>query len=80
MPKVKAFGAISRGSRYCEAQETNNQGLKDGWEEINWILYYQNLLYILEIICIELISCYYKNLLPNHFEIEKTRKLIARKY
>lgn len=44
------------------------------------VLHYQNLLYNLEIIQSELINCYHNDLLADHFKINKTCELIARKY
>lgn len=43
------------------------------------VFQYQSLLYIIGIICSQLIS-YYNNLLASHFGIDKTRKQIAKKY
>lgn len=48
-------------------------------EIIDKILHHQSLLYIVEIICIELIIYHHNNRLVEHFKIEKTRKLIAKK-
>lgn len=44
------------------------------------IFYYQNLLYIFEIICYKIINSYYNNPLADHFGIKKTKKFIASKY
>ncbi len=44
------------------------------------MFYYQGLLYILKVICSELINRHHNNLFAGHFGIKKTRKLIARKY
>lgn len=44
------------------------------------MLYYQDLLYILKIVCPKLISRYHNNLLLSHSQIKKTQKLIAEKY
>ena len=44
------------------------------------VLYYQRLLYILKVICVELINKHYNNLFAGHFGIEKTQKLIVKKY
>ena len=43
---------------------------KDG-ENIDGILHHERLLFMLEIIYMELISCHYNNLLADHFGIEK---------
>lgn len=50
------------------------------WEDIDEMLYYQDLFYVPKIICSEVISCYHDDPLAGHFEIDKTRELIARKY
>lgn len=44
------------------------------------ILEHQGFLYILEIICSEVIYYLYDNLLAGHFRIDKTTKLIAKNY
>ncbi len=44
------------------------------------MLYYQGLPYVLKVIRSELISRHHNDLPAGHFGIEKTRKLIARKY
>ena len=51
-----------------------------GWEDINRVLHYQDLPYVLEVIRIELISRHHSNSLAGHFEIKKTRELFFRKY
>ena len=56
------------------------QLVKDGWENINGVLHYQGLSYVPEIIQTELISKHHNYLLASHFGIEKTHKLVARKY
>ena len=53
------------------------QLVKDGWENIDSILYHQGLFYVLEIIEIELISKHYNNLLIGFFGIKKTCKFVA---
>lgn len=62
------------------ARKLKEQGLKVDGEEIERILHYQNLLYILTIILTKLISYYYNDLLARYFEIKKTYKLITQKY
>lgn len=52
--------------------------LLEGLEDMNNILYYQSLLYILKIFWFELSYCYYNYLLVNHIEIEKIRGLVAK--
>ena len=44
------------------------------------VFYYQALPYVSKVICPELISRYYNNLLASHLGIEKMRELISRKY
>lgn len=44
------------------------------------MLNYKDFLYIPKVICSELISRYYDDLLANYFKIEKTQELIAEKY
>ena len=55
------------------------QPVKD-WQNIEDVLHYQGLPYILEIIRTELISRHHDNPLAGHFSIEKTQELVARKY
>ena len=43
-------------------------------------MHYQSFLYILKIIWIKLINRYHNILLGGHFSVEKTYKLVARKY
>ena len=56
------------------------QLVKDNWEDIDGVLHHQGLLYVPEIIRIELISRHHDDPLAGHFGIEKTREFIARKY
>ena len=49
-------------------------------DDIKDVLYYQSFLYVLKVIYFELIIKYHNNLLIDYFGIEKTQKLIARKY
>ena len=44
------------------------------------MLHYQKLLYTLEIIKLKFLSRYYNDLLINYLEVEKTCKIIAKKY
>ena len=60
--------------------KANQQLGQQGWEDINGVLHHQSLPYVPEIIQIELISRYHNNPLAGHFDIEKTRELVARKY
>ncbi len=63
-----------------EAMKLRSEGLSEGWEDIEQVLFYQSLLYVRKVICSELISRYHDNLLSSHFGIEKTCELIAKKY
>ncbi len=54
--------------------------LLEGWEEIEEMLHYQSLLYIVKIIYFKLISRHHNDLLVGYFNIEKTQELIAQKY
>ncbi len=58
----------------------SEQVLPENWEDIEQVLYYQDLPYVPKVICSELISRHHDNLLAGHFGIEKTRELITRKY
>lgn len=63
-----------------EAKKLKSQGLLEGWKDIKEVLYYQGFRYIPKVIHSELISRHYNNPLIGHFGIEKTWKLIAKKY
>ena len=72
--------------RLQELQETNSEAQElrqqkaDGYEEIDDILHHQGLPFVPEAIRTELISRHHDDLLAGHFGIEKTCKLLARKY
>ena len=73
--------------RFLDLQSNDNQAKKlraanllEGWENIEGVLQYGSLLYILKIIQSELISQYHNNPLAVHFVIDKTQEQIARKY
>ena len=55
------------------------QLVKD-WQDIDGVLHYQGLSYILEIIQTEFISRYHDKPLASYFGIEKTQELFSRKY
>ncbi len=57
-----------------------SKGLSEGWEDIEQVFHYQGFPYVPKVIRLELISRHHDNPLADHFGIEKTRKLIARKY
>ena len=63
-----------------EAKKLRSEGLLEGWEDIKQVLRYQGFPYVPKVICSELISRYHDDPLAGHFDIEKTRKLIAKKY
>lgn len=50
------------------------------WEDIQGVLHHQDLLYVLEIIKSKVINYHHDDLLPSYFGINKTRKLVAKKY
>ncbi len=56
------------------------QVLSEDWEDIKQVLHYQGLPYVPKVIRSELISRHHNNPLAGHFIIEKTQKLILRKY
>lgn len=60
-----------------EAQKIKTTELKEGWKDIDRILYYQGLPFVPNVIKIELINQYYNNLLAMHFDIDKTKELIS---
>ncbi len=63
-----------------EAMMLRSEGLPEGWENIEQMLLYQGLPYVPKVTRSELISNHHNDLLAGHLGIEKTRKLIARKY
>ena len=62
-----------------QAQKTRVKH-SESWDDINGVLHYQGLFYVLEIIQTELISRHHDNLLVGHCSIEKTRELDVWKY
>ncbi len=58
----------------------SEQVLPEGWEDIEQMFHYQGLPYVPKVIRSELINRHYDDPLAGHFSIEKTLKLIARKY
>ena len=73
--------------RLPDLQSDNNQARKlqaaerpKRWEDIEEVLQYGGFSYILEIIWLELINWHHDNPLAGHFGIDKTQKVIARKY
>ncbi len=63
-----------------EVMKLMSEGLPEGWEDIQQVIHYQGLPYVLKIIYSELISRHHDDLLAGHFGIMKTRELIVRKY
>ncbi len=63
-----------------EVKKLRLEKLPEGCEDIKEVLYYQGLLYTSKVICSDIINKYHKDPLTSHFGIEKTQKLIARKY
>ena len=63
-----------------EAKVLGAGGFPEGWEEVEGVLQYRGLPYVPEIICSEVISRHYDDLLIGHFGIDKTRELVGQKY
>ena len=72
--------------RLQELQETDfeaqklRQQVRKSYEEVDGVLHHQGLPFVPEVIRIELISRHHNDPLAGHFDIEKTCKLLARKY
>ncbi len=58
----------------------SKNGLAEGWDDVDRFFYHQCLQYVPEIIRTKLISRHHDDSLARHFEIEKTRELVAQKY
>ena len=56
------------------------RGLLEGWEDVKGVIQYEELPYVSEIIRSEVISCHHDDLFIGHFDIDKARELIGRKY
>ena len=67
-----------------ELQETDSKAqelkLKDGYQDIDGVLYHKSLLFVPKAIQIELIRRHHNNLLDGHFGIKKTHKFLVQKY
>ncbi len=63
-----------------EAMKLRSKGVLEGWENIEQVFHYQGLPYVPKVICSELISRHHNDPLEGHFGIEKTCKLIVKKY
>ena len=61
-------------------QEIRKKRLKEGWKEIDGVLYCKDYPYLLGIIRTKIISKYYNDPLVAHFRVKKTRELVAQKY
>ena len=55
-------------------------GFSEDWKHNKRVLKYWGLSYVLEIICSEVISRHYNDLLAWHFGIDKRKELVGRKY
>ncbi len=55
-----------------EAKKLSLERLLEDCKNIDKVLHYQNLSYILKVICLELISKYHDNLLKSHSSMEKS--------
>ena len=63
-----------------KAHKIRVTGLQESWEQIDRVFYYKGLLYLPKIVRFALISKHYNDPLVDHFGVDKTRKLIGRKY
>ena len=63
-----------------EAKLLRAESLPEGWEEVEGVLQYRGLPYVLEFIRSKVISCHHDDPLVGHFGIDKTRELVGRKY
>ena len=78
------IGGMRLRLRKLQAEDEQAQKTKaedsEGWDNIDGILHYQGLSYVLKIIRTELISRYHNDPLADHFDIQKTREFVAQKY
>ena len=58
----------------------SSAGVPEGWEDVEGVLQYQELPYVSAIIRFKVINCYHNDPPAGHFGINKTRKLVSRKY
>ena len=85
-PYIANIGGITL--QFSELQENNEEarlfrgfaGFSKDWEDIEGVLQYQELPYIPAIICSKVISRHHDDPLARHFDIDKTRELVGRKY
>ena len=54
-----------------KAKKLKSEGLWKGWKDIKEVFHYQNIPYVLKIICLELISRYHNNFFIGYFGIKK---------
>ena len=73
--------------RLSELQESDNnirkirvEGLKNAYQEVDRVLYYQGLSLVLEAIQTKLISWHHNDFLAGHCDINKIKNLVRRKY
>ena len=63
-----------------EAKKLRSERLPEGWKDIKQVFHFQDLFYVPKVIYSELINKHHDNPLAGYLDIEKTQKLIARKY
>lgn len=63
-----------------EAKRLRVEEVLENWENIEEVLYYQNLFYVSKIIWFQLISYYHNDSLAGHCAMNKIYKSIAKKY
>lgn len=61
-------------------REIREQSLKEGWEDVDKVLYREGLPYVPEIVRTKLISMHYDKPFVGYFRINKNQELISRKY
>ena len=71
---------VEQQAEDSQAWKIRAEKLGGNWEDSDRFLHHQGLPYVHEIIKTELISRHYDDLLASHFGIEKTQKLIVKKY
>ena len=76
--KLRLF-ELQNNNEEANAFRSNAKFLK-GWKDVEGVLQYQGLLYVPELICSKVISCYHNDPPAKHFDIDKTRELVDQKY
>lgn len=56
------------------------KNLPEYWDDMKTVLYFHIFLYVSDITHSTIINCHYNDILLNFFQIEKTRKLLNKKY